>query len=192
MGMLRIFTGLLVLGVGLNLWAAESIISAKSYESLYTDKRSIGLGKTITVLIMETSSASTANANSSSRDLNVSGNYATDNSTGNGSVGLGLDRSVDDGSSRSGNFTAAITAEITNKWTTGKLYIEGNQTLIVDGDEQKIFVSGWLRPEDITSDNTVISSRLSNARIEYKGYDVDGDGEKRGWWYRMWSFMGFI
>ncbi|MEY2907568.1 MAG: hypothetical protein RLZZ602_91, partial [Pseudomonadota bacterium] len=62
----------------------------------------------------------------------------------------------------------------------------------IDGEEQLITVHGNVRPVDISADNTVLSSRLLNARIVYNGYDVTDDGEKRNWLYRTLSSLGLI
>ena len=74
---------------------------------------------------------------------------------------------------------AAITASITEESKNGLLKVEGKQQIIVDGQKQIISVSGWIRSSDISSENTVLSTRLSDANIEYTGF------ENRGFFQRL-------
>lgn len=76
--------------------------------------------------------------------------------------------------SRAGTLTARLTVTVTSIDDNGILEIEGNQKIKVNKDEQELHIKGQVRPQDVRSDNSVISSYIANADIEYKG---TGSGE---------------
>lgn len=63
------------------------------------------------------------------------------------------------------NIASMIKYELPN----GNFYIEGRQELRVDSELREITLSGIIRSEDITSDNTVAYDKIAEARISYGG-----------------------
>jgi len=63
------------------------------------------------------------------------------------------------------NMAAMIKSVLRN----GNLYIEGNQEIIVDYEKRQITISGIIRPEDITSENTIAYDKIAEARISFGG-----------------------
>jgi flagellar L-ring protein precursor FlgH len=47
--------------------------------------------------------------------------------------------------------------------------IEGEKRVKIDNQEQTVYVSGIVRPEDIQAGNVILSTYLADARIEYRG-----------------------
>jgi flagellar L-ring protein precursor FlgH len=47
--------------------------------------------------------------------------------------------------------------------------IEGKRIIKIDGEEQEIILSGYVRKEDISVNNTIISTYLADAQIELNG-----------------------
>jgi flagellar L-ring protein precursor FlgH len=60
---------------------------------------------------------------------------------------------------------------------------------MVNKEEQKIVVSGTVRPEDIARDNTVLSTYVADARISYQGDGVVGDKQKQGLLTRIFNWL---
>ncbi len=50
----------------------------------------------------------------------------------------------------------------------GNLIIEGERSLNVNGETHIMSVQGSVRPFDVSSNNTILSYQLANAKIEYK------------------------
>ena len=48
-------------------------------------------------------------------------------------------------------------------------------------------IRGEVNPLDIASDNTVLSSRVADARIEYAGTGALADANRQGWLTRIFS-----
>lgn len=70
---------------------------------------------------------------------------------------------------RAGDLSGVITARVTRIDANGLATIEGAKSVSVDGRQQEIHLAGLVRPDDITADNLVASSRVADAVISYKG-----------------------
>ena len=171
---------------------AESLYSEDTYLSHVADKKAFRAGDLLTVMIVESAEARSASDRSVERDFSVGGDIEVGGVDEDGSIGIGVDRDAADVTQRAGTIKAAMTVAVMEVDHMGNLSVEGHQRIAIDGEEQLITVVGNVRPVDITADNTVLSSRLLNARIVYNGYDVTDDGEKRNWFYRTLSSLGLI
>ena len=179
----------------------------------YVDARARNVGDTITVDIMESSSSKMAANTSADRTSSV--DAGVDNALGymrsleSGNKQLGVDRDgtksgrlfkADSTSSlkgagssdRSGSISASIGARVVEVYPNGNLVIFGRQEMKVNNDIQYIIVSGVVRPQDVDSDNTVLSTNLADAHIEYVGRGVIADKQRAGWGTRLldkvWPF----
>jgi flagellar L-ring protein precursor FlgH len=52
---------------------------------------------------------------------------------------------------------------------------------MLNNGNEYVRVTGLVRPEDISSDNTVSSQRIANARIQYGGTGDFASTQERGW-----------
>lgn len=97
------------------------------------------------------------------------------NFAGNGSI------------SRKGKLSATLPVRVRKVLTNGDLYVEGTKVVMVGAEEHHIYVSGIVRPWDIKEDNSVLSSRVADAEIEYTGRGDVSDTQRRGWLSRVAS-----
>jgi flagellar L-ring protein precursor FlgH len=79
---------------------------------------------------------------------------------------------------RSGTLSARITATVVAVDTNGNLVVKGEKVVAVNGESQYIVLSGVVRPVDIRPDNSVLSSRLADARIDYYGQGTVGSKQR--------------
>jgi flagellar L-ring protein precursor FlgH len=70
---------------------------------------------------------------------------------------------------RNETVTLSLAGEITQILPNGNLVIAARQEMEVNAELRVLQVSGIIRPEDITSDNTVASDQMAEARISYGG-----------------------
>ena len=70
--------------------------------------------------------------------------------------------------------------------------IRGGKSVIVNNEEQIIYLTGIVRPKDVNADNTVNSKFILNAQIAYTGKGAISDKQKPGWMMRIldnvWPF----
>ena len=72
---------------------------------------------------------------------------------------------------------------------TGNLLVEGRQKIRINNEEQDLIVRGRIRPEDIRADNTILSSYLADAEIEYKGKGAIANHSRPGVITRFFSWL---
>jgi len=90
---------------------------------------------------------------------------------------------------REGALTANITVRVVALDPNGNLYVRGDKIVSVNRENQHIVLSGTVRPEDIASDNSVLSSRLADARIDYYGSGVVGDKQNVPLTHRLFDWV---
>lgn len=95
--------------------------------------------------------------------------------TGNGAI------------SRQGQVSATLPVRVVQVLANGDLFIEGQKTVMVGHEEKHIYVSGIVRRIDIADDNSVPSSRIADAEVEYTGTGDVSDTQRRGWLGRILS-----
>jgi flagellar L-ring protein precursor FlgH len=93
---------------------------------------------------------------------------------------------------RRGQVQATLPVRVRQVLANGDLFIEGTKVVLVGHEEQHIYISGVIRRIDIAEDNSVPSSRIADAEIEYAGRGDISDTQRRGWLGRalskVWPF----
>lgn len=93
---------------------------------------------------------------------------------------------------RDGILKGRITAQVTQVLDNGNFMIEGKRLITVNAEDQFMILTGVIRPEDITTDNLILSQYIANARIVYTGRGVVDDKMRPGWLTRIidhvWPF----
>ena len=124
--------------------------------------------------------AHTNNYNSAkSSALNTTGGF------GNFNIGLLKNTSGLGGSSQTqttqsatgaDSFVSTMMATVTNVLPSGTLEIAGDQGVVINGRQQTLHITGYIRPEDIDSSDAILSSRVANVRATFKGDDQKNKG----------------
>ena len=93
---------------------------------------------------------------------------------------------------RSGNLSAFITCRVVDVMPNGNLKIVGTREVMVNHENQLIILSGVIRPREISDENIILSTFISDAKIAYSGSGVVDDRQRPGWladWLNnVWPF----
>lgn len=71
--------------------------------------------------------------------------------------------------SRQSRIVATLSARVIKVLPNGNLVIQGVRTIKRNRDLEYITLTGIIRPEDIAPDNSILSTQISDAYIEYSG-----------------------
>lgn len=173
--------GIMIFGASLGVQAAS--LWTQQGGDLFTDHKANQVGDLVTIIIVEQSQASQNASTQSSKE----GSVGVGPGLGilkdvlpeiSGSGGDSL--SASGKTSRGGSLQAKVTVRISEILPDGNLLLEGKQLITINGEKQEIVVSGLVRPQDITYDNTVLSTFVADAEITYVGNGPIGDRQKPG------------
>ena len=67
------------------------------------------------------------------------------------------------------SFASDMEAMVIGVLPSGALEISGDQRLIINGQNQTLHVTGYVRPEDIDATDTVLGSRIANVQGTFSG-----------------------
>jgi flagellar L-ring protein precursor FlgH len=86
-------------------------------------------------------------------------------------IGIGYDaRSNQTGRvERAGSLVSVLSVRVTAIEPNGIARIEGQKIVVVDGRRQEVLLTGVVRSEDVSASNAILSSRIADAEITYKG-----------------------
>lgn len=102
------------------------------------------------------------------------------------------DFTADGRTARTERLTATVPAVVRKVLPNGNLFIEGHRVVLVNSEEQHFYISGVIRPIDIAQDNSVRSSYVADAEIEFTGRGVMTENQKPGvvsrHWNNVWPF----
>jgi len=152
------------------------------------DRREFQVGDIITVLVSEATLA-TATKSQSGSDQQTRKNDLGLNPPQVGASPLpsiAMDMSMDKNSSskqsgdakRNLNFKGDISVRVVGMDKNGLLQIKGTKLVDVDKNKQTLNLTGWVRPEDISPANVVVSERIADVQMTYA---LNGDlGKTRG------------
>ncbi len=170
---------------------ANSMFNEQNYRSLVAESKAQRVGDVLTVVVQESASATSSADLSSQRNFTVSaqvgssqvGTHSATAGTGSGNDGTGRTQ-------RSGRLLAQLSVRVMDVMQNGDLVVAGQQSLQINGEEQLITLSGLVRQRDIAENNTVLSSRIAEARIRFDGEGFVTDQSKPGWLGKLFNFLG--
>jgi flagellar L-ring protein precursor FlgH len=82
---------------------------------------------------------------------------------------------------RTDKFTARIQAEVVDVKPNGTLVLQARKRIRTDDEEQIFTLSGTCRVEDVSADNSVLSTQLFDLDLEKKNKGSVREATKRGW-----------
>jgi flagellar L-ring protein precursor FlgH len=92
-------------------------------------------------------------------------------------------------SGRSERLLATVPASVKKVYDNGNMFIEGHRVVLVNNEEQHLYVSGIVRPIDIDEQNSIKSSMIADAEIEFVGQGAMTEGQSVPWGTRVASWV---
>lgn len=171
---------------------AASLYDEATYRSLAGDHKAFRVGDLITVQVYEQSSASTSTDTSTQRNNNLSLGFSSMQSGRQHGGSLAQAGSFDGGGTtqRANKLLVTVSVSVREVLPNGDLKVAGDQLLTVNEEQHKVNLEGRVRPQDVSSDNVVLSTRLADAHINYVGDGDLSDRQRRGWWRKLVDWIG--
>lgn len=86
---------------------------------------------------------------------------------------------------RNGELSGKIAVRVVSEMPNGDLFLEGTKVVLINNEETHLYVSGLVRPADIAQDNSIASSRIADAQVEFTGRGDLADQQRKGWGVRV-------
>lgn len=158
--------------------------------SLYGDQKARRIGDILTVILQESHNASKSTETSTSKDseATVAAPVTLFNEKVNELVNnIDIERSFSGSgdSDRSNSLRGQITVTVSDILPSGVLEIRGEKWLSINGDDEYLRLKGLVRQQDINPDNTLLSTKLADARISFGGKGPVSDSSKKGVFTRL-------
>ena len=177
------------------LAATGSIYQAGASRTLFEDRRARYVGDTITVTITENTSAATKSATDVSRTGSISASSGPNVNLPGKSLyelkGSSSNTAAGKGDAAANNvFTGTITVTVIEVLANGNLLVSGEKQVAIGHGQEYIRLSGIVNPYFVNAANTIASSQIADARIEYKESGAISEAQVMGWLARF--FLTFL
>lgn len=162
------------------------------YAPLTSGSRSAMVGDLVTVILVESTQAQKTNSASTDRSSTIG---LTPPTTGPLSFFKDTDTQMGGASTfagkgaaqQSNQLSGAITVTIAQVFPNGTFLIRGEKHLTLNRGDETIQVQGLIRAADIDSTNSVLSTRVADAKITYTGKGEIARASTQGWLGRFFS-----
>ncbi len=159
--------------------------------NLYADLRAYRVGDILLVKLLENTNGSKKSSTNNSKDATIT--VPTPVMFGHNIPGL--EQTVNSSSSfkgagdsdQSNSLTGDISVTVARVLPNGNLVIKGEKWIKINTGREYIRLTGIVRPVDIDPDNSVLSTKVSNPRIEYSATGQLADANKQGWAGRFFN-----
>jgi flagellar L-ring protein precursor FlgH len=171
--------------------AAEDLYKPSNWPAMSADDKAFAVGDSLTVVIFQAAEASNTAQKASRRKTDIGGKI-------DGTFGVDEEASLEFGGGytgrgeirRSERLVAQMSVVVRDLLPNGDFIVDGEQAMRINGETTRIGVRGRVRRADIRADNSVLSSRIANAQINYDGRGFVSRSAKPGIVNRIFSFLG--
>ncbi|WP_411914280.1 flagellar basal body L-ring protein FlgH [Pseudocitrobacter cyperus] len=164
------------------------------YQPMFEDRRPRNVGDTLTILLQENVSASKSSSASANRNGSAgmellavptgAGSWLGDGKADFSAEGKN-DFSGKGGAAARNTFTGTITVTVNELLPNGNLRVVGEKQIAINQGTEFIRFSGVVNPRFISGSNTVPSTQVADARIEYVGNGYINEAQNMGWLQRL-------
>ncbi len=177
--------------------ANGAIYQVAAYRPMFEDRRARHVGDVLTIVISEKTQAgkqaSSSGSKTSEVDSSISAVAGLPLKMFQGlNVNAGASNTYEDKSKLdSGNtFSGSVTVTVIEVLANGNLVVAGEKQVALDKGTEYVRLSGVVQPDSIQAGNTVSSTRVADARIEYRTSAKFDEAEVMSWLARF--FLSFV
>ena len=199
----------LVVGTGAVSAFAATAPEWRLATSLYSDVKARAIGDIVTIIIEESSAVNREAKQESAKSTTGSGSASFEHPTVstateviNGKYqkvtvpefGWQFKHDFSGGGQLSSkeDFTSTMSARVLDVLPNGNLLLEGKRTVKLQQENVQVTLTGLVRPKDISSFNTVSSSRLADASIRYDTQGPLVRDQQRGLFTKMVNWLNLF
>jgi flagellar L-ring protein precursor FlgH len=173
-----------------------SLFKANYVNNIYSDSKAHSVGDIISVILSEnTQSRKTAKTelkkeNKTELDpiIGLGGAPVTINGQ---SIQFGVDQNTkfkgDSKANQGNSLSGDISVHVLKVLSNGNLMIRGEKWITLNNGDEYIRLTGVIRSKDISASNTILSSKVANARIQYAGTGTFADINEQGWLVKFFN-----
>jgi flagellar L-ring protein precursor FlgH len=160
--------------------------------ALFEDRRPRNVGDILTIVVSEKINATKNSGANASRDASTSAAFSVvpkmlggllrnQDAELSGKTGL----NAKGGASAANTFNGVITVTVTDVLPNGNLLVSGEKQMGINQGTEFIRFSGVVNPRTVTGNNTVQSTQVADARIEYTAKGYIDEAQQMGWLQRV-------
>ena len=163
---------------------------------LFEDSKAFRIGDVLTVTLSESTNASKSAATNTVKDddidigagtlLGVTPTYKG-NEILNNQLGSERAFSGSGDSSQSNSLNGQITVMVVDILPNNNMLVRGEKIIGLNQGSEYLRISGIVRPQDVSANNEVESTKLANARIYYGGGGAIAEANSKGWLSRFFD-----
>jgi flagellar L-ring protein FlgH len=180
-----------------SLWPATASAPARS---MFADRKASLTGDILTIVVSESAVAQSSQSKKSERESSLddavqqflfsAANSALGTHKGElPATKLGGKSTYSGGGqvNNSQSISARAAVLVSDVLPNGNLVIEGVRVVTFSGETQYVVLHGIVRADDIARDNTVFSTNIADARVEFFTEGQLTDAQKRGWLTKLYE-----
>jgi flagellar L-ring protein precursor FlgH len=174
-----------------SLWPVQ-----QTGRSMFADRKAAAKGDLLTIVVAESAVAQSSQSKTSTRDSTLQDaitrfiypGLGTHKGQLPGMAAAGASSYSGGGDvSNSQSLSARAAVLVTDVLPNGNLVVEGVRVVTFSGETQYVVLRGLVRPEDIGRDNSVVSTNVADARIEFHAEGALTEAQKRGWLAKVYE-----
>lgn len=180
-----------------SLWPTGVSTPARS---MFADRKAAVTGDILTIVVSESAVASSSQSKKSERESSLEDAVqqflftaaASGLGTHNGQLPatkLGGKAAYSGGGevNNSQSISARAAVLVSDVLPNGNLVLEGVRIVTFSGETQYVVLHGIVRADDVAKDNTVVSTNVADARVEFFTEGQLTDAQKRGWLTKLYE-----
>ncbi len=164
---------------------------------LFEDNKAFRIGDVLSVTLLEATNASKSAETSTEKedgaDVGTSLLFGSEGPTVNGNLVLSSSFDAErefsgkGDSAQSNSLEGEIAVTVVDVLPNGNLMVRGEKIIGLNQGSEFIRISGLVRPQDVSTDNIIVSTKLANSRIFYGGGGTIAESNTKGWLSRFFD-----